>query len=320
MRRLVDALLLVGALAADEAPAACDQDCTPERVRHALGNASAEASFLACPAGESEECICAALRLGWTQTARKLLNARMLDKVPSPALRRFAQSRRDGAAALLARLHPRYPHHLKMVPALEWAQTEELLFVRVRYARYARGEPIVHGADGLQVLWDDSSMWIVAEGDEKPLYIETSLRWRHYLRRRDGCADSEEGCRGWAAEGACDDPSIPSMQERCRRSCGLCPPANSSAAVEGFWLPVPGGVVFEAIKDEAKSWERLLEAKHPAHRIAPFEGGVELGSILECANACFDAEEGCRDATSMTCEERCRKQCAAELAAPYAVR
>ena len=195
----------------------CDEDCAPAEVRSAVGNVTSVEEFTGC-AGAEELCICSLLRLGWTVQARELLHARMTRKEPAPLLRRFAQSRHDGAVALLARLHPKYPQHLKMIPAPEWAQSADAIFVRIRFARYTRGEPLVLGADMVDVRWDDAALWVSAEGDEKPLYIETSLRWRQLLRRYDGCADGEEGCRRWADEGACtEDEALAAapLERRC---------------------------------------------------------------------------------------------------------
>ena len=80
---------------------------------------------------------------------------RMLRKEPAPSLRKLAQATHAGTVAILARLHPKYPHHLKIVPALEWAQEREPLTVRVRFARYCRGEPLAQTAEQLTLLWDD---------------------------------------------------------------------------------------------------------------------------------------------------------------------
>lgn len=146
----------------------------------------------------------------------------------------------------------------------------------------------------------------------------------------------------------------PSLQESCPRACGLCPPAAGAAAVRGFWIPVPGGLVLEARKQQQGAhWPRLTHATHPANRIAPAEGGVEVGALLNCSRACaaqpVDAAPECAvaergvpppaaelsaetgvaaesDAAAESalampaCEQRCRTQCAAEFAARYAVR
>ena len=42
-------------------------------------------------------------------------------------------------------------------------QTPDILFVRVRYARYTRGEPLVLDADAFDLRWDDAaqnSVWV----------------------------------------------------------------------------------------------------------------------------------------------------------------
>lgn len=359
-------LFLAPAVALD----ACDVDASPAAVLQAVNNATTEADFTTCAAASEEACICAALRLGWRSSTQRLLNDRMLRKVPAPAVRRYAQERRDSSIAILARIHQKYPKHLKMLPALEWAQSEDALFVRVRYARYTRGEPLVINTEVLALEWDDAKCSIRAEGDEKPLYISSTLQWRHYLRRRDDCADSEEECARWADEGACKQDELyhaatrddgctdvepmcahwarggecdknvaymsascplscmtcrnaPSLHERCRRSCSQCPRASGRTGVDAAWLAVPGGVVFEARKQVSGHWERLLAEKHPPNRIDAANGGVVVGAILECFEACAAAKpEPCAadDATSAACEEHCRAHCAAKLAEGYAVR
>lgn len=362
---------------------ACEDGVGPAVVRAAVGNATLEETFAGCPEGGDEEsCICGALRLEWPVTAKRILTARMLRKESAASVRRFAQRKKDGAVAVLARLHQRYPYHLKMLPALEWAQSAEAIFVRVRYARYTRGEPLTETADAFELRFSDTALYVVAEGSEKPLYISSSLRWRHPLRRRDGCTDKEAQCTEWAASGACEqdalwasapfDPACadtdascqqwaqsgeceanrqfmqsscplscavcrngPLLAERCQLSCGHCPAANGSLAVDAVWAHVPGGLVFEARKGDAgvdvsdpnrhaMHWDRLLEAKHPPNRIDGAAEAFEVGTLLACNDKCTAATEEepkCRGAEGAAgCAERCRQQCSDELAGRWAVR
>ena len=108
--------------------------------------------------------------------------------------------------------------------------------------------------------------------------------------------------------------------------------------------------MFEARKATSAPWDRLLEAKHPAHRIAHApEGSVTVGALLECASACAAADQHCSSlgisqsmlagawsklvgtgkdkaatqeelAAAAACQERCRVQCAAEFSSRLAVR
>ena len=153
------------------------------------------------------------------------------------------------------------------------------------------------------------------------------------------CQDNNEDCENWARGGECDKNvaymsascplscmtcrNAPSLHERCRRSCSQCPRASGRTGVDAAWLAVPGGVVFEARKQVSGHWERLLAEKHPPNRIDAANGGVVVGAILECFEACAAAKpEPCAadDATSAACEEHCRAHCAAKLAEGYAVR
>ena len=294
---------------------ACSDGASPATVLASVladqslwrGYKTREADFTGCPADVSEEsCICGALRLGWKETARSILTARMVRKEQSPALRRFAQRRQDGAVALLARMHQRYPNHLKIIPAIEWAQTDELVFIRIRYARYTRGEPLCLRADAFEFLFDDDGVKLTVEGDEKPLYIDTSLKWRHPFRRRDGCADDEadaQSCKLWLAEGLCNGSMREELLGRCRRSCGACPAANGSLAIDAVWAHVPGGLRMEARKlRKGQTWDRLLDAAQPPNRIAPADGSVRVGELMGCVEACAKAS-GCGSRHGITTKD-----------------
>ena len=297
-------VLVLASLAAAEAspPSPCDLNCPLALVHNALGGAADEAALVAqggCEAAAEEQqegCICAALSRGWHDAARGALRSRLLRKAASPAVRAFAQATHDAAHAILARMHPKYPKHLKLIPALEWAQTEELVTVTIRHARYTRGEPLFVGVEASTLRLGDDELYYSAEGDEKPAFAETTLRWQHLLHRRDGCTDQETGCAQWAAQGACGEaPAVagfPSFLERCPRSCGGCPAANGSA-VYAAWASVPGGMLFEARKSRPDRWDRLLEAAHPSNRIAHLDGGrLPVGRLLGCVDSCC-ASKGC---------------------------
>ena len=327
---------------------ACSYDA-PLALLHAAVGAANEAALLAngCPAGVDEEhCVCGAMRLGFMNATRTLLRERIVRKEAAPAVRRLAQATHAGTVAILARLHPKYPHHLKILPAIEWAQTDETLTIRIRFGRYCRGEPLVLTAEALQLLWDDEALFLTAEGAEAPSYFVANLRWAHRLKRHDGCTDSEAECLKWADDGSCDDDSsgdvaAPPLKERCKRSCGLCPAANGTAAVDGTWAAVPGGVVFEAVKAVAEKWERPLSARLPPNRIDHAGDRMEVGRLLGCARACR-RESGCEieeptassswssfwsskankmdPAQAARCVESCRRQCELELGAQYTVK
>ena len=341
-RRFATLLLLICDAAAEAAYDACSPHA-PLAVSHAaVGTLDTDGT---CPSGVDEEhCVCGAMRLGLTNATRTLLRARMLRREPAPAVRRLAQATHAGTVAILARLHPKYPHHLKIIPALEWAQNEQTLTVRVRFARYCRGEPLAQAAEQITLLWDDEALFLTAEGADAPAYFVASLKWAHRLKRHDGCGVSEPECAKWAAEGSCDDPpsdaSAPPMAERCKRSCGGCPSANGTAAVDGTWAAVPGGVVFEATKAVAEAWERPLATRLPPNRIDHADGGLEVGGLLRCASTCRQAA-GCQvgdgsgwsswslwssqakemePAQAADCVERCRRQCERELGPTYAVK
>lgn len=320
-----------------------------------MGNAKSEQEFLDKGCNMEEElCICACLRLGWMGCARSMLSSGR--RTPRLRVRNFAQATKEGAAAVLARLHARYPQHVKMLPAIEWAQTAETLLVRVRFARYTRGEALFLRSERHELHCDDASLFLLAEGDDKPAFIETTLRWRHPLRRHDGCADSEDSCPTWAAEGACDLAPVPDdappLSKRCALSCGLCPAINGTSEIDATWVLVPGAIVFEARKAKQGRWERLLEAKLPPYRIDAADALLPPPlTLLNCTTACEDAA-GCSAAGEASspsspvstgwrrlwtgtggnangvsageegwavCSERCRIQCGNDLGSKFAL-
>lgn len=165
---------------------ACDLDAPLSAFEPAARDATDESSFecdsttlAASSAVPSEGCVCAAMRLGFAETAKRLLHDRMLAKKPSPSVRRAAQAMQDGAVAILARMHQRYPNHLKIQPGIEWAQTEDKMLVRVRYARYTRGEALFQRAErgAREVSWDEDVLRLRVEGDDKPAFIDANLTW-----------------------------------------------------------------------------------------------------------------------------------------------
>ena len=203
--------ILASVAVANEPPSACSLDSPIDELLQLVGVAVDEATLMAngncekvASAAEEEACLCAAFRLGWHGAARSGLRQRLLRRQPATAMRKLAQAAVDATQVILARLHPKYPQHLKFVPALEFAQSEELISVRVRYARYPRGEPLFVGTEGMELRLSDAELYYAVEGAEHPGYIETTLRWRHLLRRRDDCRDTEAQCEKWADEGACN--------------------------------------------------------------------------------------------------------------------
>ena len=113
--------------------------------------------------------MCAALRLGWLTAAKSALNSRVLAKRQSPRVRHFAQAQHASAVALLSRMHPRYPQHVKAIPALVWAQDDTTVQIRVRFARYTGGESIVDTLEQFDVSVGDRSLFLTGEGVEKPV-------------------------------------------------------------------------------------------------------------------------------------------------------
>ena len=276
----------------------CDADAGMELILRAVAPATDEAALLSnggCANDDrsvEEECLCAALRLGWIPTVRQGMRARLSGerRTASERLRQLAIAQRDGAVGILARVHTRYPTHLKFLPAVEWAQSPEYVSVRVRYARYPTAEPLFKRAEALKLAWRDDELNVTVDGDDAPGHVRTSLRWRGRLRRRDGCADSEEACEKWAVEGSCGDASL-QLSARCARSCDACDQdvrvtdvaghgdgeggavANGAnplleSVVEVAWMAVEGGIVIEAAKATALMWDRLLEPKIPLQRLA----------------------------------------------------
>jgi len=282
----------------------CSQDGPLDALLPAVGAASNEADLTrrgncvaVSNATHEEECLCAAFRLGWHSAARAGLRQRLLRKQPAPAMRKLAQSAFDAMQVVLARMHSQYPRHLKFVPALEFAQTDDIISVRVRHARYARGAPLFVAVEGVNLRFSDTELFYAAEGGEHPGYVETTLNWRHPLKRRDGCADRDELCAKWASEGrladACKEmpskESTPSFRERCPLSCGTCPDANGISGVESAWAAVPGGLLFEARKAKPGRWERLLADRNAINRVGEAPAAPPVGALLECVEAC-DAE------------------------------
>ena len=124
---------------------------------------------------DAELCACAALQLGWMRAARALL--RSSDRKFGSRLRELAQSRVNEAKNFLVRLHPKYPAHIKAVPALLWAQTSETLHVRVRLSRYPGGEYTMRRASPLVVNCTADGLFFSAEGDDVAAYFSTTVRW-----------------------------------------------------------------------------------------------------------------------------------------------
>ena len=159
--------------------------------------------------------------LGEHAAARTALQTRLGRGESGPRIRSYARARADSATGILARLHPRYPHHLKSVPALLWAQTDELLHVRVRFARYTTGEAMARRVEHVNVTLRSGSLYVAAESalGSTPAFFETTIAWLHPLARADGCADSESESDGEPPPLPC--ASQPNPQPKPR------PPPNS---------------------------------------------------------------------------------------------
>ena len=80
------------------------------------------------------------------------------------------------------------------MPALVWAQTDELLHVRVRFARYTTGEAMARRVEQVNVTLRSGSLYVSAESalGSTPAFFETTVAWLHPLARADGCADTNE--------------------------------------------------------------------------------------------------------------------------------
>ena len=197
---------------------------------------------------DSEACVCAAMLLGMQAAAKAALQARLGRGESGLRIRSYANARADNATGILARLHPRYPRHLKSVPALVWAQTDELLHVRVRFARYTTGEAMARRVEHVNVSLRSGSLHVAAESalGSAPAFFETTIAWLHPLARADGCADADgEECAPRAEAGECTtDPA--SMRQRCELTCGLCAAADSP--VLGTWSITEGEIVVEVRK------------------------------------------------------------------------
>ena len=196
-------LLLLSNANAAAAADACDINC-PMAVVRSTANGTDDA-FTCFSAPDEEQCACAAMRMGWMNAAKAVLTRRMLQKLPSPRVRFLAQTQHDSAVSLLARLHPRYPQHVKAIPALLWSQTDDMVQVRVRFARYPGGEALVQTLEELRVEVSDRQLSLTGEGVERPFFLRESLKWRQALARRDGelCGDRDENCVELATAGLC---------------------------------------------------------------------------------------------------------------------
>lgn len=330
-------VLVLTASVASEPPQACSLDSPIDALNASLGLVEDEAALLSrggCGVVnpvEEEACLCAAMRRGWHEATRAGLRQRLLRRQPSPTIRKMAQTSVDAMQVLLGRLNPKYPKNLRFVPALEYRESADAISVRVRHARYPRADPLFSTSDGIVVLLSDAELHYAAEGLDKPGYAETTLRWLHPLRRRDGCMDHEEGCEEWAAGGACAElpaeaTGAPTFAERCPRSCGVCPPANGTQAVVAAWVTVAGGLVFEARKAREGLWGRLLATGAAAlNRVAEAPVEPPVGTLLECVEGCAselcDGARGRQTAAAADgggCLGECREACAAEVAGRYA--
>jgi len=172
-------LVFAAAASATTQTDACSPTAPNDDVRAALP-APNEDALLSVPdfakgCADAEACACAALRLGWMRAARALL--RSSDRKFGGRLRELAQSRANEAKNFLVRLHPKYPAHIKAVPALLWAQTSETLHVRVRLSRYPGGEYTMRRASPLVVNCTADGLFFSAEGDDVAAFFSTTVRW-----------------------------------------------------------------------------------------------------------------------------------------------
>ena len=344
--RALRTIAIAAALLASCSCSPCDEEATQAVVLAAVGGAKTEGDFGACSESDDEEgCVCAAMRLGWHEAARSAVVSRTSRHLASPAVRQFAQSWKIAASGLLTRLHPSYPRRFKMLPAIVWAQTDEILHVRVRHARYTRGESAIKGIEQgtLQALLTDEGLFYSVEGDLLAGFLQTSLSFFGKLERADGCGDAEESCAKWAGRGMCDDSSAraaapPAMTEaeaeqqalepsvvrsRCAQSCGLCAPLNGSdhavaaqgvalysrePGVRAAWAHVPEAFVFEARKSVEGRWPRLLESRSPKNRLAQ----VAEEDAEEGARAMLPGSPRRAVGELLECVEACLDNCEAE--------
>ena len=172
---------------------ACSPTAPLDDVRAALP-APNEDALLSVPdfakgCADAEACACAALRLGWMRAARALLRSGKFGS----RLRELAQSRANEAKNFLVRLHPKYPAHIKAVPALLWAQTSETLHVRVRLSRYPGGEYTMRRASPLVVNCTADGLFFSAEGDDVAAFFSTTVRWSAPLLADDCVAAEVDG-------------------------------------------------------------------------------------------------------------------------------
>jgi len=249
---------------------------------------------------DSEACVCAAMMLGKLDVAKAAIVSRLSRGEQALRVRAYAVARRDAAVGILARVHPRYPRHLKSVPALLWAQTNEAFHLRIRFARYTSGEAMARRVEHANVSLTTTGLYFSAESSDMraPAFFETTIEWLHPLARSDGCTDTAENasqCAEWAAQGECaSNPTF--MSARCALSCGACGAAGAGgaagAAADGAvavasWALVDGELVLEARKAVAQPWARPLLNANPANRILFAEElGESVGQLLRCAERC----------------------------------
>lgn len=304
----------------------CEPDAPFSLTAAAVGDSVDETGLLmrGC---DDEDCICAALRLGWPAAAKAGVQGRKKRRESTERVRRFAQGTVQNASAVLARVHPRYPRHVRFLPALEWAQNDEVVQVRLRHSRYNRGELVFAVAEAAGAAITDDGLHYAAEGDDRVGTVDTTLRWSAPLARRDGCADREASCAHWAAEGACAEEGE-QLVRRCAKSCGACAAASGGAVVAAT-LQLGSGLLIEARKASSGRWARLLAEAKPAHRIGYIEADGEadgapadappVGALLECHEQCRDADHAAgTDAagTDAACgaDAACVRECGAQYA------
>lgn len=173
MAALVTWLIFIAATAASPNPCDLNESTT---TLQSLAGTSDEGSFSCASDADEEHCICTTLRLGWTETAKHLLAQRVQKKQGISAVRNLVQAMHAGTVGVLARLHASYPKHLKIHPAIEWAQDNNYVTLRVRYARYTRGESLFREVDGgVAMSWSDDALRVKAEGDDVPGFINSTL-------------------------------------------------------------------------------------------------------------------------------------------------
>mmetsp|Transcript_7334 Transcript_7334/g.16042 ORF Transcript_7334/g.16042 Transcript_7334/m.16042 type:complete len:517 (+) Transcript_7334:1-1551(+) len=269
---------------------ACESSASPLLLRSLLGHVAGtggafHSNFTACR-DHFEDCICAALKLGHIEDARILLRENQCSSASCPRVRKLAQERADAAVLFLARMNPRWPAHVKLVPAVRWAQNDAIVRINLRFSRFTGGAPLVLGIEQGKLQIHADQIFFAAEGREKPAYFETTLRLAHSLRRHCSQSDKRKS-RLDARAAALAAASESQFALETEQELKLAIDAGSEAAGMGVAMRVRRDQAIQAAEHAAGLAATAADkARRSAEAVASVSAATELQ--VEAANEAAD--------------------------------